>query len=365
MYKLDRASVFVLGRVHGLTRRELGAVIEKAGARLHKRIEKKVTLVAVGSGAAHGLLTGSRMIDVLERIPDHAELISELSFQRSLGLAPPPSDEPRTMSAAEVSRLSGLEEELLFWLALFDVIEPVDEAFGYRDLVCAREAARLLNEGCDFAALVTAAVGLRRDGFKLSEVRLIVGGDGAVCRDIDGVVARLDGQLPLPFDAPPERLDDVIECAEEAEFLGDLETAERLYDLAMKIDRDDPVTAFNLGNVLDAQGRAAEARILWRKAIDRAPQFPEAWFNLAVAAEEAGHKDEAIAHYCRALEDSGGYADAAYNLALLLHETARYADALPIWEHFMALEQGTADAELARRKAIECRFRARGLVAVN
>ena len=50
MYNLDRASVFVLGRVHGLTRRELGAAVSRAGARLHSRIEKKVTLVAIGSG---------------------------------------------------------------------------------------------------------------------------------------------------------------------------------------------------------------------------------------------------------------------------------------------------------------------------
>ncbi len=365
MYNLDHASVFVLGRVHGLTRRELGAAVSRAGARLHSRIEKKVTLVAIGSGAAHALLSGSRMINVLERMPDHAALISELSFQRSLGLAPPPAQEPRTLKSEDVARLSGLHEEFLFWLALFDVIEPVDDFFSYRDLVSAKEVARLMREGCDFAALVEAAVVLRRDGVRLSEVRLTVGNDGSVCREIEGVPARLDGQFALPFDAPPERIDDVLECAEEAEFLGDLAAAERLYDLAMKIDREDPITAFNLGNVLDAQGRGAEARILWQKAIDRAPRFPEAWFNLAVAEEEAGNKDAAVTHYCRALSICGDYPDAAYNLALLLHETGRFSDALPVWEHFMAIEPGTADAELARKKAVECRFRMRGLVAIN
>jgi tetratricopeptide (TPR) repeat protein len=365
MYNLDRASVFVLGRVHGLTRRELGAAISRAGAKLHKRIEKKVTLVAIGSGAAQALLSGSRMIDVLERMPDHAALISELSFQRSLGLAPPPPDEERWMTSQDVSRISGLHEEFLFWLALFDVIEPVDERFGYRDLVSAKEAARLMDEGCDFAALVTAAVALRRDGVRLSEVRLTVGNDGSVCREIEGIVARLDGQFALPMNAPPERLDDVIECAEEAEMFGDFDAAERLYDLAMKIDPSDPITPFNLGNVLDIQGRGAEARIMWRKALDRAPLFAEAWFNLAVAEEEAGRKDTAIAHYCRALHISGDYGDAAYNLALLLHEAGRFAEALPVWEHFMQIEPGTPDAQAARKKATECRLKVRGLAAVN
>ena len=366
MYDLNRASVFVLGRVYGLSRRELGAAVSRAGAKLHTSLKKRVTLVAVGSGAAHALLSGSRMIDVLERMPDHAALISEVAFQRSLGLAPPPVDEARWMTASDIARLSGLDEEFLFWLALFDVIEPVDELYGYRDLVSAKESARLMGEGCDFAALVTAAVALRHDGVRLSEVRLTVGPDGSVCREIEGVLARLDGQFALPFDAAPEKIDDIIECAEEAELLGDLDVAERLYDLAMKMDRDDPITPFNLGNVLDAQGRGAEARILWQKALVRAPYFPEAWFNLAVAEEEAGRTDEAVTHYCRALHIAGDYSDAAYNLALLLHGIGRFADALPVWEHFISIEPGTPAAQTARKKAIECRFRMRGLtIATN
>ena len=40
---------------------------------------------------------------------------------------------------------------------------------------------------------------------------------------------------------------------------GDLELAERLYDLAAWLDRDDPVIPFNLGNVLDELGHEREA----------------------------------------------------------------------------------------------------------
>lgn len=366
MYDLDRASVFVLGRVHGLSRRELGAAISRAGARLDKRLKKRVTLVAVGSGAARELLTGTRMIHLLERMPDHASLISELAFQRSLGLAPPAADEPRWMKAEDLARLSGLEEELLFWLALFDVIEPVDELYGYRDLASAKEFARLMDEGCDFTSLIVAAVTLRREGLRFCEVYLTMGADGFISREIDGVAARLDGQFPLPFDAPPENLDDIIECAEEAEMLGDFEGAERLYDLAAKMDPDDPVSLFNLGNVLDAQGREVEARIHWQKALLRAPYFPEAWFNLAVSAEEAGRVNDAISHYCRALDICSDYSDAVHNLAMLLHGQNRFADALPVWEHLMRLEAGMSGEDVARAKIFECRVRLRGLsLAVN
>jgi hypothetical protein len=44
MYDLDRASVFVLGRVHGLTRQQLGVAVSRAGAKLHNSLKKRVTL---------------------------------------------------------------------------------------------------------------------------------------------------------------------------------------------------------------------------------------------------------------------------------------------------------------------------------
>jgi tetratricopeptide (TPR) repeat protein len=362
MYDLNRASVFVLGRVNGLKRHQLAAALARAGATLRSRLTNSVTLVAVASSAASELLSGSKLMEALERMPDHAALISELALERSLGLKPPPAAELRAMDATDLARLSGLDDELLFWLALFDVIEPVEERFGYRDLVSAREAARLLREGCDFADLVGAAIELRRQGHRLCEVRLSVTAGGGIGRDIAGVAARLDGQLPLPIDTDPENVDLVVECAEEAEEEGDLAAAERLYELALKLDRDDPIVPFNLGNVLDAQGRSAEARISWRRAVERAPLFPEAWFNLAVSAEDAGRKEEALLHYCNALAIDTDYADAAYNLALLLHGLGRFAEALPVWEQFLQLEPRSPDARLARSRAAECRIRSRGLL---
>ncbi|MFC5067555.1 tetratricopeptide repeat protein [Flaviflagellibacter deserti] len=361
MYDLSRASVYVLGRVNGLSRNQLNAAVAKAGASLHYRLKKRVTLVAIASGAARELLSGSRLMDALERMPDQAALISELSLQRSLGLKPPPADEHRWMDCAELGRLSGLDEELLFWLSLFDVIEPVGGLYGYRDLVTAKETARLMRAGCEFAELVAAAVDLRAQGLRLSEVKLGVSDTGTVVREIDGVATALDGQFPLPLEAPPEDVDAVVECAEDAEEEGDLALAERLYDLAAKLDRTDPIAPFNLGNVLDAQDRKAEARIAWRMALNRAPLFPEAWFNLAVSAEDAGRKDEAVTHYCTALAIDHEYPDAAYNLALLLYELGRFAEALPVWEQFIKLEPGSADAKVARSRANECRIKARGL----
>ncbi|MGQ4274710.1 tetratricopeptide repeat protein [Terrihabitans sp. B22-R8] len=363
MYDLCHASVFVLGHVDGLTRNQLHKACTGAGAHLSRRLVKGVTVVAVTGSAARDLLSGSRMMDMLERIPDQALLISETQLQRSLGLRREPAPIARTLSTAELCRLSGLDEDYLFWLALFDVVEAVEGMHSYRDLVAAREVARLLRAGGDLADVVGAAIDLRKEGRSLSDVRLAVTRYGELARSIDGVQTDMKGQYGLPLDTPPENVDDVIECAEEAEEEGDLDTAERLYDLGCKLDRDDPLIPFNLGNVQDAAGRLAEARISWRMAIDRAPAFPEAWFNLGVSAEDAGRKDEAVGHYLMALAINGDFADAAYNLALALHDLGRFAEALPVWERFIAMEPRSEDARLARHKAADCRFRVRGLVA--
>ncbi len=75
---------------------------------------------------------------------------------------------------------------------------------------------------------------------------------------------------------------------------GDLELAERLYDLAARLDRDDPVIPFNLGNVLDELGRERDAEIAYRQALARDRNFPDAWFNLGVLQEKVGRERSAV-----------------------------------------------------------------------
>ncbi len=70
----------------------------------------------------------------------------------------------------------------------------------------------------------------------------------------------------------------------------------------MRADAADPVLPFNLGNVFEAQGRAAEAKMAWQIAVARDPAFAEAWYNLALAAEDEQQTDLAVAEYRRAVQ---------------------------------------------------------------
>ncbi|MDQ4061070.1 MAG: tetratricopeptide repeat protein [Pseudomonadota bacterium] len=359
MPELEGICLFVLGRLHGLTRLRLRELLQRAGGRIVGRLGPDVNLVAVGHGTVHSLLGGTALMDMLESVPEDAAIVSELTLKRRVGLIPPRTPEPRTMAAAEIARLSGLDEELLFWLALFDVVDPVDDGYGYRDLVAAREVARLLDQGCDLADVVRAAVALGRLGLGLSQAKLVRTAGGGIARSFDGRLAGLDGQYWLPLDDRPESIEEVLERALDDEAAEDYAAAERGYRRALHMDGADPVIPFNLGNVLAVQGQVAEAMIAWRLALERDPGFAEAWFHLAVVAEETGRFDEAAASYGRALKAWPGFADAAYRLALLLYLRGRFAEAVPAWDRFLALEPNSHDAELARRYACLCRLQSR------
>ena len=117
------------------------------------------------------------------------------------------------------------------------------------------------------------------------------------------------------------------------------ELAERLYDLAARLDRDDPVIPFNLGNVLDDLGRERDAEIAYRQAVSRDPNFPDAWFSLGVLQEKIGRGDEALASYERAFAVEPSYADALHNAALLLMRKRRFSEALKLLDQLVETSQ--------------------------
>jgi tetratricopeptide (TPR) repeat protein len=203
---------------------------------------------------------------------------------------------------------------------------------------------------------VEAAIILRRAGRRLSETRLAEAPWGEIVQEVAGRLGRLDGQLTLPLDEHCLSLDEVFHLAEQSELEGDLATAERWYRAAMRMDRKDPVLAFNLGNVLDGQGRSGEAILAYWEAIARDPTFAEGWLNLGVLSENGGRIEEALTYYGRSVEARPDYADAVFALARLLTAEERYEAALPLWERYLRLELASENAARARRLAALCRL---------
>jgi len=349
-------TLFLVGRIQGLTRRRLDQLVRARSARLATRPGARITTIAFGHSAVRQALDDGR-VQLPFGLPATAALISENVLRRELGLLEPPPEVDRSMKRGEIERLAGLSPNLVSCLVLFDVLEPVDDGFAYRDLVAAREAARLLKSGVAIGDVLDASIALRRRGGHLAEARLTEGPSGELVREVAGQLAELSGQLTMRLEQKARSIDDLLIDAEQAEMDGDLAAAESLYTTAMRADTVDPVLPFNLGNVFQAQGRSTEAKIAWQIAVARDPAFAEAWYNLAMAAEDENQTDLAIAEYRRAVQAQSDYADAHFNLALLLTKLERCSEALPVWERFVELEPVSNHASTAQKAIALCRMR--------
>ena len=349
-------TLFLVGRVHGVTRRRLEQLVRLRGAKLASKPTTRITLIAVGHSAASDALPDGR-VRMPAGLPSSAAMVSEQELRRRLGLLRPPETVERNLRVADLERIAGLTPAQLACLALFDVLEPVDDLYSYRDLVAAREAGRLLARGIELRHILEASVTLRRRGSHLAETRLAEGPSGELLRELSGQLAELSGQFNMRLDQDGPTIDDVVAKAEEAEDRNDHAMAENLYTTALRADSSDPVIPFNLGNVFDAQGRPADAKIAWQIAVARDPAFAEAWYNLAMAAEDEGQVDLAIAEYRRAVQARPDYSDAHFNLGLLLTKLDRFAEAIAAWERFLELEPNSGQAKIAKRAAALCRMK--------
>ena len=79
MPALDSRRLLVLGRLHGLTRPRLRKIVQRAGGCVVERLGPGLDLVAVAHGLADSLLD-SRLMDLLERVPGDAALMSEFTL---------------------------------------------------------------------------------------------------------------------------------------------------------------------------------------------------------------------------------------------------------------------------------------------
>jgi tetratricopeptide (TPR) repeat protein len=354
MESLAGHHLFIHGRLHGVTRRRIAALVERAGGVLSPRPTGRTTHVVLGHITAAVALVSAPPIAVPDGAPSGVQWLSELGFKRRIGLAAPPAPETRTFTRAHLIRQLKLDSSLIECLEMFDVLEPVAGWFSYRDLACAREVARLLGRGIALDEIVSAAVRLGQRGLRLCEAHLTEAPWGAVVQQSGGRLMELDGQFALPLDETPVNLYDIIAQAETYEMVGAWPEAERLYRIAICIDGTDPVLPFNLGNVLDAKGEVREAILSYQIAVARAPEFADAWYNLAVISGRQGRTEEAINYYRAALRAHPDYEDALHNLALLFTKMGRYEEALPLWERLIAIAPQTSRG--ARESALLCRL---------
>jgi len=124
--------------------------------------------------------------------------------------------------------------------------------------------------------------------------------------------------------------------------LGRLEEAEAVLRQAVRVR--DAAAEYNLGAVLDRQGKVAEARTRYERALEIDPFYARAMNNLGVSLDRSGQIEQAIAWLRRATEAAPDHAEAYSNLGSAYIGARRLPEAIRALETSLALDPSAPDA---------------------
>jgi tetratricopeptide (TPR) repeat protein len=355
----DRLTVTLIGAPEHFPASRLQRALEARGGTLVCRIETKSDLVVIAHGAVGRLSTG-RLRSVLGQAG--RDLLTEHQFLRDLGLMRPLEPKVHDYDIAAFSEQCRLTRRELTTLELFDVLEPDEGHYAFRDLVLARQIRSLLEAGVTLPIIIGASVAFRRaairhnapmlDAARSASSRELVVPMGTWLRTVEGRNQRRSLSQDMPLAA---YFYDLAEATERAEGWA---LAEQLYLRCARIDPNDALARFHQARMVRRQNRPEEAANLFRDATDIDPMLADAWFALGELAYERGYSDQARTHFAAALACDPGYADAAFRLAVTHLDRGDVRSALPLFERYAEHDPDGRWRRAAFRAAKLCCVRA-------
>lgn len=341
------------GRLHAFSRREAEAAVREHCGSVAARIGRATTLLVVGRHGWAGLPRSAEPASVRRARALGVPVISERAFLERLGLAADEPGEPAYTPEA-LCTLTGLDADSLHRLEMFGILHRHAGHFGFRDLVAARHALELLNEGAEpeeiARSLARAARRWPGAALSLAQVRLVP--------DLrhELVLARADGRmtpegqylLALPAETDPAQAEWWFQTGYWAEMARDLPAAEHAYRRSLTLAPHNAWVRFNLGNVLRDRGDLPAAERAFRDALALDSGFVEAWYNLGDVLEAQGRWQDALHALRRCLWIDPGWANAYFNLAALHERAGRRYAARRHWQHYLRLDPSGPRAALAR-----------------
>lgn len=228
--------------------------------------------------------------------------------------------------------------------------------FSFQDLIVLRTAQALSNAKVSQRRILRALKELRArlpDDMPLSRLSLAALADHVVVREGTAHWQAESGQYVLSFDedgaagalhvlkAPGTDAAEIVAAEAAATAIadasyaegialeeGDSDAAEQAYRRAIAADPSRLDARINLGHLLHAGGRLAEAERIYRDALAAGDNNATLHYNLAVLLEDLGRRPEALHAYEAALRADPQLADGHYNLALLYEELGQQRQAI-------------------------------------
>jgi tetratricopeptide (TPR) repeat protein len=100
----------------------------------------------------------------------------------------------------------------------------------------------------------------------------------------------------------------------------------------------------NLGNLLNDQGKPAEAEMFYRDALRLNPDYAEAYMNLGIALAEQKKSVEAFQNLEKAIQIDPNFAEGHFNLAIALDGQKRFAEATDHYQRAIQLKPNYPEA---------------------
>ena len=154
---------------------------------------------------------------------------------------------------------------------------------------------------------------------------------------------------------PPRPAQHLVETIGQALTLhqqGRFDEAEKLYNRALKLQRDNFDALHLLGMLNQQRGKAGEAFRLISAALKVNPRSPEALSNLGIVLHALKRSEEALASLAKALALAHGHPDALNNRGNILLDLKRPAEALSDFEAVLAANPRHLQARINRGNAL-------------
>jgi tetratricopeptide (TPR) repeat protein len=365
---LSGKQVAIAGRLASMTRGQAGELIASLGGETTRMPGRRTSFVVVGEegGTAPA---GGRIPQGLARAKElrnegcALEVLSEQRFLELAGLSGDEADPEvrRLYTIPQLARILKVPGRTIRLWVRDALIRPARtlhgiDYFDFGQVTELRLLAELTGKGVEAREIRRSLEQARRwiPDAERSLVQLARAAEGGriFVRLDGGHLAEPSGQLRIEFAESgeeqaaaaagtsakiiparsPSSIRRPVEACDSFERAVELEASERLEEAAAAyeeafLEEPSAETAFNLGNVLYALGRARHALARFRQAVELDCDFAEAWNNLASVHVELEQWEDAVEAGERALALAPDYLEAHYNLAQALNASGRRKEA--------------------------------------
>ncbi|MEW4565347.1 tetratricopeptide repeat protein [Bremerella sp. JC770] len=372
---LSGKRVAIVGKLAGMTRREVYTALRQAEATPSEKIDDRVDVIVFGENDLTGLGDQGVSPELQEKAAaGDLKFISETTLWQWLGLIEPHQKLHRLYTPAMLSDLLGVSKSIIRRWHRRGLIIPARQVrslpyFDYREVATAKQLAVMLASGLSpdrierqLSAISEYLPDVQRPLVQLS---VMVEGRDILLRQGEGLVEP-GGQMRFDFDRDEDFADEfnVVdpesyepETAEQwdaraADYEDDeqLEEAIRCLRSALAIGGASAERSFRLAELLYRAGHLDGAAERYHTAIELDPDMIEARANLGCVLAETGQLVEAVSALRDAIEVYDDYCDAHYHLARTLDELGREREAVSHWQKCLELNPDSPWADEAYQR---------------